>query len=159
MKVEYRVISVTRYAVTRYEEGEQSAASRQVGEYGNAEMAYEVGYALAKAEHQRLGYPPGDERIQYPENPFIVKSLNNRDDDGSSVYSTVHELIESLRSFHPQAVPFTIEPPFTGVKVVPSNSKEFPNGAVLLAQPRRLRKDEDVYGRPQKSVSQQVSIE
>jgi hypothetical protein len=29
-------------------------------------MAYAVGYALCKAEHDRLGWPPADERIQYP---------------------------------------------------------------------------------------------
>ena len=67
MKVEYRVRPVTRYIVTRYHEDEVGLAGCDFkGEYGSEEVAYEVGYALAKEEHQRLGYPPGDERIKYP---------------------------------------------------------------------------------------------
>lgn len=68
--VEYRVRPVTRYIVTRYERTESAGVSggcvQQRGEYDNAETAYEVGYALCKAEHERLGWPPADERIQYP---------------------------------------------------------------------------------------------
>lgn len=66
-KIEYRVRPVTRYIVTRQEFGENhTGRNTQHGEYDNADVAYEVGYALAKAEHDRLGYPPGDERIIYP---------------------------------------------------------------------------------------------
>jgi hypothetical protein len=70
-KIEYRVRPVTRYIVTRFhseavEGARGSVGSSVVGEYDNHEMAYEVGYALCKAEHDRLGWPPGDERIQYP---------------------------------------------------------------------------------------------
>lgn len=36
------------------------------GEYDNADVAYQVGYALCKAEHDRLGWPIDDERIKYP---------------------------------------------------------------------------------------------
>lgn len=67
-KLEYRVRPVTRYVVTRYEESAsgRSGGSSQCGEYDNADIAHEVAYALCKQEHDRLGLPPGDERIQYP---------------------------------------------------------------------------------------------
>jgi len=78
-KIEYRVRPVTRFIVTRYEqvyptmEDKSPGSSRQIGnEYANAETAYEVGYALCRAEHERLGYPPGDERICYPLHPDEV---------------------------------------------------------------------------------------
>lgn len=67
MKVEYRVRPVTRYIVTRFYKDDQGGCSEVKGEFDSQEVAYQVGYALAKAEHQVLGYPVGDERIQYPE--------------------------------------------------------------------------------------------
>jgi hypothetical protein len=67
LKVEYRVIQVTRFVVTRYEDRGHTGSVSEKGEYGNAHMAHEVAYALAKEEHQRLGWGPGDERIQYPQ--------------------------------------------------------------------------------------------
>ena len=68
MKVEYRVRPHVRYVVTRYEESDDgnTGSCSERGEYGNNEIAFEVAYALCKAEHERLGYPLGDERIQYP---------------------------------------------------------------------------------------------
>jgi hypothetical protein len=66
MKVEYRVRPVTRYIVTRYYTEDKQGGCEAKGEFDNPEIAYQVGYALAKEEHQRLGYPVGDERIQYP---------------------------------------------------------------------------------------------
>lgn len=70
-KIEYRVRPVTRYVVTRFHsesgEGRGGCGSSVMGEYDNQQMAYEVGYALCKAEHDRLGFPPGDERITYPQ--------------------------------------------------------------------------------------------
>lgn len=67
-KLEYRVKSITRYVVTRYEEGADGNAGSvsERGSYDNAEVAHEVAYALCRAEHERLGLPLGDERIQYP---------------------------------------------------------------------------------------------
>ena len=65
-KIEYRVRPVTRYIVTRYEETAHTGASTTHGEYDSEEVAQEVGYALCKAEHDRLGWSPSDERIQYP---------------------------------------------------------------------------------------------
>jgi hypothetical protein len=75
MLIEYRVREITRYIVTRYEtsgpddEGKGSGSVTTVGEYANADMAYEVGYAVCKAEHDRLGFPIDDARIQYPRHP------------------------------------------------------------------------------------------
>jgi len=72
-KIEYRVRPITRYVVTRYHEdadGKSTGNSRQCGEYDNEEVAYEVGYALAKAEHDRLKFPLDDPRIVYPERVF-----------------------------------------------------------------------------------------
>jgi len=71
MKIEYKVRPVTRYVVTRYEETEGAGNSGCAGkgEFANGEVAYQVAYALAKEEHQRLGFPPGDMRIIYPEVP------------------------------------------------------------------------------------------
>jgi len=70
-KIEYRVRPVTRYVVTRWESKDIGAkcqqASSVIGEYDNADMAYEVAYAVCKTEHSRLGWPPGDERVKYPE--------------------------------------------------------------------------------------------
>lgn len=78
-KLEYRIKPITRFVVTKYEEwGEpdnspsQSALTRNVSEAGtfdNPDMAWEVGYALCKERHRLIGWPPGDESIQYPEHP------------------------------------------------------------------------------------------
>jgi len=72
--IEYRVVPVTRFIVTRYERHESAdgrtgsaTGSRQQGEFPNGETAYAVAYALAREEHERLGYPPGDTRIRYPD--------------------------------------------------------------------------------------------
>ena len=64
--IEYKVRPVTRYVVTRFESG---AGSAQQGEFDNADSAHAVAYALCRAEHERLGWPVGDERIQYPQLP------------------------------------------------------------------------------------------
>jgi len=66
-RVEYRLRPVTRFIVTRYQNlGGGECVSSQLGEYSNADAGYDVAYALCRAEHERLGYPPGDLRIQYP---------------------------------------------------------------------------------------------
>lgn len=68
--VEYRVRPVTRYVVTRFEassKGGPGACPREVsGEHPNSEQAHAVAHALCRAEHERLGWPLGDERIVYP---------------------------------------------------------------------------------------------
>jgi hypothetical protein len=72
--IEYRVRPVTRFIVTRYERDEPNerglcgaGASSTHGEFDNHDTAYAVGYALAKADHERMGWPIDDERIKYPE--------------------------------------------------------------------------------------------
>ena len=83
--IEYRVRPVTRYIVTRYEQQRSencgglpsektigSVGSVGNGEFDNADTAYAVAYALARADHERLGYSLGDERIRYPEHPNQV---------------------------------------------------------------------------------------
>lgn len=71
MKVEYRIRPVTRFVVTRCHISERASGVETRGEFDNANVAYDVGYALARAEHERLGYPLGDMRIIYPEMPNI----------------------------------------------------------------------------------------
>jgi hypothetical protein len=75
--IEYRVRPVTRYIVTRFERGADnpggttrnvSSATTQ-GEFDNADTAYDVAYALCRQDHERKGWMPGDERIQYPQHP------------------------------------------------------------------------------------------
>lgn len=66
-KIEYQVRQAPRFYVTRYHEGtDGSAGCEAKGVYDNAEVAHEVAYALCKAEHDRLGFAPGDERVKYP---------------------------------------------------------------------------------------------
>ena len=65
--IEYKVRPVTRYVVTRYESRGRAGGSEQHGEFDNADTAFAVAYALCRAEHERLGWPVGDERIQYPQ--------------------------------------------------------------------------------------------
>lgn len=72
--IEYRVKPVTRFIVTRYEQAQNGSGGITArGEFDNFDTAYAVGYALAKAEHDRLGYPLDDMRIRYPE-PIIHAS-------------------------------------------------------------------------------------
>lgn len=70
--IEYRVRPVTRYIVTRFEsetheDGGDSGGSSAHGTFDNNYVAQEVAYALCKAEHDRLGWAPGDPRMIYPE--------------------------------------------------------------------------------------------
>ena len=71
-QIEYRVRTVTRYVVTRYESGEYANGVETKGEFDNDEIAHEVARALCKDEHQRLGWPIDDERIKYPESPEVA---------------------------------------------------------------------------------------
>lgn len=67
--IEYRVKRVERFIVTRYEydTSRVSGFVRQIGkEFDNFETAYEVGYALAKADKERLGLLPGDDGVLFP---------------------------------------------------------------------------------------------
>jgi hypothetical protein len=64
--IEYRVRPVTRYVVTRYHRDGDGGGCEMLGEYDNGGVAYQVAYALCRQEHSRLGWPPGDTRINYP---------------------------------------------------------------------------------------------
>lgn len=69
--LQYRVVPVTRYQIIRYEADPNgvSGGVSQRGEYDNADVAYEVAYALCKMEHEANGGSLDDERIRYPEHP------------------------------------------------------------------------------------------
>jgi hypothetical protein len=74
MTIEYRVKRVERFIVTRFEGADDGAVAgssiRQIGnEFSNADVAYEVGYALARQEAEQNGYGPGDMRMIYPTHP------------------------------------------------------------------------------------------
>lgn len=70
MTIEYRVKPVTRYIVTRHDATNPPGSVRQIGgEHDNAEVAYQVGYALARQEAENLCYGPGDMRLIYPRHP------------------------------------------------------------------------------------------
>lgn len=67
MKVEYKVRAVTRFILTRYEDSETSAGiSSQRGEYDNAEVAYQVGYAMCRLEHEKSGEELDSMNFIYP---------------------------------------------------------------------------------------------
>jgi hypothetical protein len=81
MLIEYKVRPVTRYVITRFEtsgpdaNGRGSGGCETKGEYETEAVAHEVAYALCRQEHDRLGFPPGDERIQYPKRPEVDPQL------------------------------------------------------------------------------------
>ncbi len=69
MAIEYRIKRVERFIVTRHQEEENATtgSTRQIGkEFDNFETAYEVGTALARADQERLGLPPGDMGVIFP---------------------------------------------------------------------------------------------
>lgn len=69
-KIEYQIRPVTRYLVTRWEDNDGvTGLSGQHGEFDNDTVAYQVAYALARAEHERLGWPLDDPRLTYPVDP------------------------------------------------------------------------------------------
>lgn len=63
MPVEYRVRPVTRYIVTRYEDG---VGSTQIGEYPSAETAHSVGHAMCDVERIKAGEPLDSPAFVYP---------------------------------------------------------------------------------------------
>lgn len=76
--IEYRVKPVTRYIVTRFERdgsGAGSVGSCGTGEFENAATAYQVAYALARADHERKGWGLADPRIQYPTHPDLTECI------------------------------------------------------------------------------------
>lgn len=70
-KVEYRVKSVTRYIVTRFEEeshddGSESGGCEGFGEFNNFVSAYKVAFGLCKSEHDEFGVDRKDGEFIYP---------------------------------------------------------------------------------------------
>jgi hypothetical protein len=67
--IEYKVREVTRYIVTRFYDSPDDYAnakgSKVLGEFDNESDAYGVADALSFKEREDLGWPPGDERIQF----------------------------------------------------------------------------------------------
>lgn len=68
-RVEYRVKPVTRYIITRNYQDDNGSETTQRGEYDNPHIAWECAYGMCKIDHEHLGYPAEDERIQYPRLP------------------------------------------------------------------------------------------
>ncbi|MGB1390300.1 MAG: hypothetical protein ACPG61_15590 [Paracoccaceae bacterium] len=68
-QVEYRVRPVTKYIVTRFEQGDDTGAVETRGQYENGEVAYQVAYALCKAEHDKSGEPIESMNFIYPKIP------------------------------------------------------------------------------------------
>ena len=68
MKVQYQVRTVSRFVVTRYEESDdaRTGASETRGEYDNADVAFEVAYALCKSEHDASDEDVGSMNFIYP---------------------------------------------------------------------------------------------
>ena len=64
--IEYRIRPVTRFIVTRFEMTAGNGVSKTLGEFENADLAHQAGHALAFSEREALGWPPGDDRIQFP---------------------------------------------------------------------------------------------
>jgi len=75
IKVEYRIVPVTRYIVTRFSQevadngAGNSGSCEPRGEYLNDGVAYHVAYALCRAEHERSGEPLGSMNFIYPDIP------------------------------------------------------------------------------------------
>lgn len=68
MKIEYKIRPVTRFVVTRFEQdadGMRECTTR--GEFDNEQVAYDVGYALAKLDADNLKLPPDDMTVIFPE--------------------------------------------------------------------------------------------
>lgn len=75
MTIEYRLRPITRFVVTRYEGTPNTGSLKTIGEYDNKDVAYEIGYALAKAEADRLELPPGSMEVIFPQQ-LVATGLN-----------------------------------------------------------------------------------
>jgi hypothetical protein len=76
MKIEYRVVPVTRFHVTRYHESDNSSGVEGKGEFSNYTNAFDVAYALCKQEHDASGEPVGSLSFIYPENAAYGKPVS-----------------------------------------------------------------------------------
>ncbi len=69
IEIEYRVVPVTRFIVTRWHKDLGVTGTSERGEYLSENVAYEIANALAESERQALGYALDDPRMKYPEIP------------------------------------------------------------------------------------------
>jgi hypothetical protein len=76
-KLEYRVRPVTRYVVTRFHQSGNGSGCEARGEFDSHKAAYDVAYALCKLEHDALGWPIADERIQYPDHTLLAVAVES----------------------------------------------------------------------------------
>ena len=73
-KIEYRVRPVTRYVVTRFRDSgdaREASGSEPRGAFDNADIAYQVAYALCNQEHEHLGRNREGLQMIYPEMPVL----------------------------------------------------------------------------------------
>lgn len=131
--IEYRVNEIRRFSVTRYARGPNSSGSVEKGEYSSPELAYEVAYALAKDEHNRLGWPIGDMRIKYPEDPRHANARPVEAQLGAFVQGQDDKWAELNRQrfyekqrFDEQASPGRQQPPAMRAKMQVTEVKRFP---------------------------------
>jgi hypothetical protein len=99
-KLEYRVRTAPRYYVTRYHaDAEGTSGVETKGVYDSIEVACEVAYALCKAEHDKLGFAPGDDRIVYPEmHPQGIPAMNDLNGTAKPEVDTREPVMDYLTS-------------------------------------------------------------
>lgn len=82
-RIEYSIRPVPRFAVTSFRRNEEgTCALGNHGEFADEETAFQVGCALAKAEQEREGWGPFDERIQFPTRPSEATTVRVENNDG-----------------------------------------------------------------------------
>lgn len=124
MKYEIRIRPVIRYMVSEYHEAERderlAQGSRSLGEFASFGQAKEIADLVAGA---RGGEVISEESSDY------------------GVAETIGNLMALLGMFDPHRTPVTIEPPFTGVRVIPQES-----GSILIAPPPREKRAPKALG-------------
>lgn len=97
-KVDYRVRPVTRYVVTRWEDGDNSCGSEQRGTFDNFQTAHEVAYALCKAEHDASDAAIDSAEFMYPLIPWW-QSYGLTQASEASLAIAVMNCIEQTKSY------------------------------------------------------------
>lgn len=64
--IQYKVKPITRYIVTRYQNGANTGSVTERGQFDSYDTAYDVAYAMCKLEHDMAGTGPDDADFQYP---------------------------------------------------------------------------------------------
>jgi hypothetical protein len=76
-RIQYTVKEERRYVLTRSHDGPFETGSQKIAEFDNKDTAYKVGYDICSAEHRELDWPPGDDRIQYPDQHKSTETKDN----------------------------------------------------------------------------------